>query len=298
MLRGSVDIYMVYNFIRRLTTPFDETEAYRLGIIDSEGNFLKRRRELRTTEERNALGVFDILVFNLKKILSRVPGGRSRLATYAAALWLIKEGEDHADVNSTLLEEKIEEYISYLEETPTVNVGLGNIAGLGVGDKGEPGLTKAQQKKHRKRAKATGPIISKVLKRKKIEEAFDRPEPFKVEKRERHTFTASSKIDSDVIGFLATIVIAPDVWEVSFYANGSTDLTGSGNPIKVMSTVMGMMKIFLKEYDPEIVTFTGSREKGRVSLYDRMSKRFASQYGYKVSKKDIGNSVEFKLEKK
>ena len=40
-------------------------------------------------------------------------------------------------------------------ETPTVNVGSGAIAGLGVGPQGEPGLTPAQMKRYKK--KNTGP---------------------------------------------------------------------------------------------------------------------------------------------
>jgi hypothetical protein len=38
-----------------------------------------------------------------------------------------------------------------IEEIPTVNVGGGAIAGLGVGPQGEPGLTPAQQKKYKKK---------------------------------------------------------------------------------------------------------------------------------------------------
>jgi hypothetical protein len=36
------------------------------------------------------------------------------------------------------------------EEAPTVNAGSGNIAGIGVGPKGEPGVSVANQKKHAK----------------------------------------------------------------------------------------------------------------------------------------------------
>jgi hypothetical protein len=36
-------------------------------------------------------------------------------------------------------------------EEPTVNVGSGNIAGLGVGPQGEPGLTPSQMKKYKKK---------------------------------------------------------------------------------------------------------------------------------------------------
>jgi hypothetical protein len=169
-----IDIYLIYQFIRRLVTPFDQMEAFKQGIIDKDGKFLKKRRDLRTSAERNALGYFDVLIINLKKLLGQFPGGRTRLATYAAALYLIRE-DTNKEHSEEMLIEGLERYMKeaepYLvEEAPTVSAGSGQIAGIGVGPDGEPGLTKTQQKKHRKRAANTGPIISAVMKRKKIKE--------------------------------------------------------------------------------------------------------------------------------
>ena len=39
-----VDLFLVYQFIRRLATPFKEWKAYELGIIDDKGVQLKKRR--------------------------------------------------------------------------------------------------------------------------------------------------------------------------------------------------------------------------------------------------------------
>lgn len=300
-----IDTFLIYQFIRRLTTRFEDMELFKLGIIDKDGNFLKRRRDLQTSKERNAMGYFDVMVINLRKLLMRIPGGRTRLATYAAALYLIREHEEARDELPSLeqLQEELNEYIEKVElneDSPTMAVGSGKIAGLGVGPDGEPGLTKAQQKRHRKRDANTGPIIADIKKRRKIEEAFDRPEPFKIEKRENNRFAASSRIGSDRIIFTALRFEENQDWDVAFYANGTADLTGSGNPIKVFSTVMAMMKKFLEEYEPTEVTFSGEKDsgRGRSSLYDRMTKRFASQYGYNVTKKDVGRSTQFTLKKK
>lgn len=303
-----VDVWLVYEFLRRLTTPFENTDAYKLGIIDRNGDFLKKRRELRTREEKKALGYFDVLVFNLKKMLAKVPGGRSRLATYAAAMFLIKEGRDINHVYpEDLLAEKLDEYLTQVENSgiltedgPTVSAGSGNIAGIGVGPDGEPGLTRKQQKKHRKKNKDDAdksPVLKFLKRRREVNEAFDRPSPFKIEKTDRHTFTASSKIGPDSIGFLVTKIVE-DIWEVSFYANGTTDFTNSGNPMKVFSTVISMLKKFVDIYDPKTIIFTGDRSKGRARLYDKMTKRFSTQYGFSVTKSEVGSSVEFTLRKK
>lgn len=100
-----VDLFLVYQFIRRLATPFNEWEAYKLGIIDEKGNILKKRKNLALARERNAFGVFDLLVLNIKKLLAKVPGGSSRLASYAAALYLIREWNHFTD--SSMLTEDI-----------------------------------------------------------------------------------------------------------------------------------------------------------------------------------------------
>lgn len=49
------------------------------------------------------------------------------------------------DIEAEMKAPNYKRMMTRLKETPTVNVGGGAIAGLGVGPQGEPGLTKAQQ---------------------------------------------------------------------------------------------------------------------------------------------------------
>ena len=170
-----LDLFLVYQFIRRLATPFREWEAYKLGIIDENGNVLRKRKDLDTQKERSAFGAYDVMVLNLKKLIEKVPGGKTRLASYAAALFLIREW-NHFSKDSMLNESvsdnqildsinhffsdksiipHIPEYVkdNMKEDAPTVNVGSGNIAGLGVGPQGEPGLTKKQMDRYKKKNK-------------------------------------------------------------------------------------------------------------------------------------------------
>ena len=170
-----VDLFLVYQFIRRLATPFKEWEAYKLGIIDENGNVLKKRRDLALASERKAFGVFDVMILNIKKLLAKIPGGSTRVASYAAALYLIREWNHFSDstmltedISDQSIEESIEvfydRYVNYINlqefvnqkiyETPTVNVGSGAIAGVGIGPQGEPGLTQPQIKKYKKKSKA------------------------------------------------------------------------------------------------------------------------------------------------
>ena len=166
-----VDLFLVYQFLKRLTTPFKDWPAYAQGIIDAEGAILKKRKDLKTVKEREAFGTFDLMILKLKKLLAKVPGGQTRIATYAAALWLIKEHDEIASNGDNLTEEYIEEslnhYIHYtkesydvnskfesmLEDTIANNAGSGNIAGIGVGPKGEPGVSRYTQKRIQKKNK-------------------------------------------------------------------------------------------------------------------------------------------------
>ena len=88
------NIYFVYQFLKKLVTPFEKTEAFKLGIIDEKGKILKRRRDLETKDEKSAYTLSDTLIWNLKKILGKIPLGKTKLASYAAALWLIKEQDN------------------------------------------------------------------------------------------------------------------------------------------------------------------------------------------------------------
>ena len=107
-----VDLFLVYQFVRRLATPFNKWEAYEQGIIDDKGNILIKKKD-RDAKQRKAFGVFDVMVTNMKKLLAKVPGGSSRLASYAAALYLIKEHKAFTDESQldTLTEEQINESI-------------------------------------------------------------------------------------------------------------------------------------------------------------------------------------------
>lgn len=146
LFNGVGDVVASYVFLKKLTTPFNETKAYKLGIIDENGKFLKKKNELRTVEELDAVGMMDRITWNLKKILGKLPGGETKIASYAAALWLIKETRETTEEEfSQFMNENFDE-ISQLfmivEEGPVNNVGSGAIAGA-AGD--PPGKRKKQE---------------------------------------------------------------------------------------------------------------------------------------------------------
>lgn len=105
LLTRSADLVYTFRFLKLLVTKFEDTNAFKLGIIDENGNRIKSKK-LTTSEEKSSYNPFHRLVFNIKKLLAKVPGGGSKLASYAAALFLIKEKFEVSDKNLEKILEK------------------------------------------------------------------------------------------------------------------------------------------------------------------------------------------------
>jgi|TARA_R110000851_G_scaffold139898_2_gene277108 hypothetical protein len=115
----AIDLFVTYRFIKLLVTPFEKTDAYRLGIIDADGKRIlepgttNKPTTLRTIEEKSAYTVLHKLVFNIKKIFKKVPGLRTKLGTYAAALFLLKDTFKESVDDPDVFEK---EFMKYLKE--------------------------------------------------------------------------------------------------------------------------------------------------------------------------------------
>lgn len=83
-----VGAFIAYKIIKQLATPWEEWDAYKLGLIDKDGKTLKKAK---TKEEKEAMDYSVRMVKNIKKLVQKIPGGRTRLGTLAAALFLLKE---------------------------------------------------------------------------------------------------------------------------------------------------------------------------------------------------------------
>ena len=114
----AIDLFVTYRFIRLLTTPFEKTDAYKLGVIDKDGNRMvdpktKRASELSTIDEKNSYTILHKLVFNIKKLFAKVPGLRTKVGTYAAALFLLKDTFKESVDDPNMFEK---EFMKYLKE--------------------------------------------------------------------------------------------------------------------------------------------------------------------------------------
>ncbi len=119
----AIDLFVTYRFIKLLVTPFEKTPAYKLGIIDKAGNRIMpppiagvrqtKPKSLNTIEEKSAYTVLHKLVFNIKKLFGKVPGLRTKLGTYAAALFLLKDTFKESVDDPDVFEK---EFMKYLKE--------------------------------------------------------------------------------------------------------------------------------------------------------------------------------------
>ena len=115
----AIDLFVTYRFLKLLTTPFEKMDAYKLGIIDDKGNRIRQEKstkpavELATRELQNAYTILHKLVFNIKKIFAKVPGLRTKVGTYAAALFLLKDTFKESVDDPDVFEK---EFMKYLKE--------------------------------------------------------------------------------------------------------------------------------------------------------------------------------------
>ena len=106
-----IDNLIALRILTLLTTPFDKTDAFKLGIIDETGKVLRKFDTLKTSEEKDSVNYLKRLVFNLKRMMNMIPGGDNRIKNIAAAMYLIKESYIN-DVDENLINEKFMELVT------------------------------------------------------------------------------------------------------------------------------------------------------------------------------------------
>lgn len=148
-----IDLFFVYWFLKRLASPFEEWDAYEMGVIDDKGNILIPKNQ-RSRDQKKAFTKGHVMVLNMKKLIEKVPVAQKKIATYAAALWLIKEGRIvESQMSEDVLLEYIEEVSHLYEEAPVNNIGSGNVAGAGINGPDDVVMRKTAMELYKKKNK-------------------------------------------------------------------------------------------------------------------------------------------------
>jgi len=96
IVKRAADLAYTFRMIRMLVLDWKDWDAYKLGIIDEEG---KRNKNvtLDNDEKKSAYTPFVRLCANIKRLVNKIPGGSTKLGSFAAALFLIKEKYNVSD---------------------------------------------------------------------------------------------------------------------------------------------------------------------------------------------------------
>ena len=98
----AVDLFVAYRFLRILTTAWEDQEAFKHGIIDKDGKLLRKANTLTKQEEKASFTMLHRLVFNLKRILHKIPCVKTKIGTYATALYLLKQNFPEVENEKTI----------------------------------------------------------------------------------------------------------------------------------------------------------------------------------------------------
>jgi len=116
ILKRGADLVYTFRFIRMLVMKWENWDAYKLGIIDENGKRIKSVK-LDNPEKKAAYTPFVRLGANIKRLLTKIPGGGTKLGSFAAALYLIKEKYQLTDDNiDTILRKMDIDILDFLSE--------------------------------------------------------------------------------------------------------------------------------------------------------------------------------------
>tara|TARA_R110000744_G_scaffold236990_1_gene354497 strand:+ start:185 stop:625 length:441 start_codon:yes stop_codon:yes gene_type:complete len=109
-----IGAFTVYKFIKLMATPFRQMDAYKFGIIDSKGKFLKKSEDLTSSNEIKSVDVFNRLIINLKKLVKKIPDPalQAQLKNVATAMILIKEESEKIGGDGDFVINEIKKYLS------------------------------------------------------------------------------------------------------------------------------------------------------------------------------------------
>jgi hypothetical protein len=109
-----IGAFTVFKFIKLMATPFNQMKAYKYGIIDSKGNFLKKSEDLEKSSELQSVDMFNRLIINLKKIIEKVPDPKfkAQMKNVATAMVLVKEESEKVGADGDYVLSEITKYLS------------------------------------------------------------------------------------------------------------------------------------------------------------------------------------------
>ena len=114
-MAGVIDTLITYRILKLMVTPWERQEAFKRGIIDKNGNVLKKRKELKDRQDKKAYTILHRFVFNLKRLLKKVGLG-SRLGSFGVALALMLREQPEYSKHKPLIEAAVVQWLKDIGE--------------------------------------------------------------------------------------------------------------------------------------------------------------------------------------
>ncbi len=109
-----LDRQYALKILKMLSTDFKDMDAYKQGIIDKDGNVLKKSYQLKTQAEKKAYTYLDRLVVILKKVMKQHEkrGDFNLTKALSPALWLVREQLDSGSRATMNIEGKYQKLVN------------------------------------------------------------------------------------------------------------------------------------------------------------------------------------------
>ena len=139
-----------------------------------------------------------------------------------------------------------------------------------------------------------------------ISDAFDKPYRYDFEKEPDGSYYGYFRAgDNSLITVMCEYYKPGNEWNIEFTRNGSQDVTGEGDAMRIFATVIKIIERFLKEENPYKVRFSALKDdedkegrQSREKLYSRLVKRFATKMGYRAKERPLSIGTEWELTRK
>ena len=118
-----IGAFTVFKFIKLLSSPFNRMDAFKYGIIDKNGKYLKDVDSL-TGREKKSVDAFHRMIIGIKKIIDthQNPTIRAKMKQLPTALMILRDEAEKVGANGT---EVITEIRTYLKEEYDIEVNDG-----------------------------------------------------------------------------------------------------------------------------------------------------------------------------
>jgi len=114
---GAFETIITWRILKSIGKDWKEQDAYKLGIIDENGNVLIKSKDLKKSEQKKAYTALEVLAFNIKRLFYRF-GLKSKIGSLLVA-WklLLQESKEDVTPNDSEMEELLNSIFEALSST-------------------------------------------------------------------------------------------------------------------------------------------------------------------------------------